>query len=124
MSHQRWLSVVFEQPELDHNMEDAGEKLKRVRDRLGLTIRDVEEASRKIASRHHNDEFVIGLSRLSEIENKGTVPTIYRLYSLCSIYRLDLLEVLEWYGVNVGELACRRRRAWRSPAPTRSVSAR
>ena len=86
-------------------MEDAGEKLKRVRDRLNLTIRDVEEASRKIAGRHKNDEFVVGLSRLSEIENKGTVPTVYRLYSLCSIYRLDLLEVLEWYGVDMGELA-------------------
>jgi len=86
-------------------MEDAGEKLKRVRDRLSLTIRDVEEASRRIASRHKNDEFVVGLSRLSEIENKGTVPTVYRLYSLCSIYRLDLLEVMEWYGVDVGELA-------------------
>ena len=85
-------------------MEDAGEKLKRVRDRLSLTIRDVEEASRKIASRHQNDEFVLGLSRLSEIENKGTVPTIYRLYSLCSIYRLDPLDVLEWYGVKVGDL--------------------
>jgi transcriptional regulator with XRE-family HTH domain len=86
-------------------MEDAGEKLKRVRDRLNLTIRDVEEASRRIAGRHKNDEFVIGLSRLSEIENKGTVPTIYRLYSLCSIYRLDLLDVMEWYGVDSGELA-------------------
>ena len=86
-------------------MEDAGEKLKRVRDRLSLTIRDVEEASRKIASRHHNDEFVVGLSRLSEIENKGTVPTVYRLYSLCSIYRLDMLEVMEWYGVDLGDLA-------------------
>jgi transcriptional regulator with XRE-family HTH domain len=85
-------------------MEDAGEKLKRVRDRLCLTIRDVEEASRKIAGRHQNDEFVVGLSRLSEIENKGTVPTIYRLYSLCAIYRLDPLDVLEWYGVKVGDL--------------------
>jgi transcriptional regulator with XRE-family HTH domain len=90
--------------ELDHIMEDAGEKLKRVRDRLNLTIRDVEEASRKIASRHKNDEFVVGLSRLSEIENKGTVPTIYRLYSLCSIYRLEVSDVLEWYGVDTGEL--------------------
>src|SRR5260370_14482078 len=86
-------------------MEDAGERLKRVRDRLNLTIRDVEEASRKIATRHKNDEFVVGLSRLSEIENKGTVLTIYRLYSLCSIYRLDLLEVMEWYAVDLGELA-------------------
>jgi transcriptional regulator with XRE-family HTH domain len=86
-------------------MEDAGERLKKVRDRLNLTIRDVEEASRKIASRHKNDEFVIGLSRLSEIENKGTVPTIYRIYSLCSIYRLDPSVVLEWYAVDLGEMA-------------------
>ena len=47
---------------------------------------------------------VVGLSRLSEIENKGTIPTFYRLYSLCAIYRMDLLEVLEWYGINIGEL--------------------
>jgi transcriptional regulator with XRE-family HTH domain len=86
-------------------MEDAGEKLKRVRERLSLTIRDVEEASRKIANRHKNDEFVLGLSRLSEIENKANVPTIYRLYSLCAIYHLDLTEVLEWYAVELGELA-------------------
>jgi transcriptional regulator with XRE-family HTH domain len=85
-------------------MEDAGERLKRARDRLNLTIRDVEEASRKIATKHKNDEFVVGLSRLSEIENKGTIPTIYRLYSLCAIYRLDLLTVLEWYGVDLGEM--------------------
>ncbi len=97
-------SVLVETTKTAHIMEDAGEKLKRVRDRLNLTIRDVEEASRKIAGRHKNDEFVVGLSRLSEIENKGSVPTVYRVYSLCSIYRLDLLEVLGWYGVDVGEL--------------------
>jgi transcriptional regulator with XRE-family HTH domain len=90
--------------ETDHIMEDAGERLKKVRDRLNLTIRDVEEGSRKIANRHKNDEFVVGLSRLSEIENKGVVPTIYRFYSLCAIYRLDMLEVLEWYAVELGEL--------------------
>jgi transcriptional regulator with XRE-family HTH domain len=86
-------------------MEDAGEKLRKVRERLGLTIRHVEEASRKIASRHHNDEFVVGLSRLSEIENKGTLPSLFRLYSLCCIYRIDMDDVLEWYGVDMGEMA-------------------
>src|SRR5260370_1690359 len=86
-------------------MEEEGERLKKIRDRLTLTTRDVEEASRKIANRHKNDEFVVGLSRLSEIENKGVVPTIYRFYSLCAIYRLDLAEVLEWYAVALGELA-------------------
>jgi transcriptional regulator with XRE-family HTH domain len=84
--------------------EDAGQKLKRVRERLNLRYRDVEEASLLIAQRHQNDEFSVALSRLSDIENKGTVPTVYKLYSLCAIYRLDLLEVLEWYGVDVTQI--------------------
>jgi transcriptional regulator with XRE-family HTH domain len=85
-------------------MEDAGQRLKRARERLNLRYRDVEDHSQKIADRHHNDEFAIALSRLADIENKGTVPSIYRLYSLCAIYRLDIVEVLEWYGVNLASL--------------------
>jgi len=86
-------------------MEEAGQKLKRARERLNLRYRDVEQASQKIAERHKSDEFVIALSRLADIENKGTVPSIYRLYTLCAIYRLDFQEVLEWYGVNLSALA-------------------
>jgi hypothetical protein len=85
----------------ERNLEDAGQKLKRSRERLNLRYRDVEEASLRIAGRHKNDEFIIALSRLADIENKGTVPTLYRLYSLCVIYRLDIHEVLGWYGVDL-----------------------
>ncbi len=80
-------------------MDRAGEKLKRARERLKLTYRDVEQASQMIAGRRGSDEFAIALSRLADIENKGTLPTIYRLYTLCAIYRLDFDEVLRWYGV-------------------------
>jgi transcriptional regulator with XRE-family HTH domain len=85
-------------------MEEAGQKLKRVRERLRLKFRDVEEASARIAARHGNDEFVVALSRLADIENKGTMPSVYRLYSLCAIYRLDMSEVLSWYGVSLSAL--------------------
>lgn len=85
-------------------MDRAGEKLKRVRERLKLTFRDVEQASQKIATRRENEEFAIALSRLADIENKGTLPSIYRLYTLCAIYRLDLNEVLRWYGVPMDHL--------------------
>jgi len=85
-------------------MEEAGQKLKRVRERLGLRYRDVEEASSRLAEKYGNPEFVIALSRLADIENKGTVPSIYRLYSLCVIYRLEVREVLEWYGVPLANL--------------------
>jgi transcriptional regulator with XRE-family HTH domain len=84
----------------DTGME-AGQRLRRARERLGLRFRDVELASQAIAERHANQEFAVLISRLSDIENQGTLPSIYRLYSLCCIYRLDLNEVLGWYGVPV-----------------------
>jgi transcriptional regulator with XRE-family HTH domain len=85
----------------DHNMDSPGDKLKRSRERLKLTYRDVEQASQEIAGRRGNPDFAISLSRLADIENGGRTPSIFRLYSLCSIYRLDLHEVLGWYGVPV-----------------------
>jgi transcriptional regulator with XRE-family HTH domain len=85
-------------------MERPGEKLKQVRERLKLTYRDVAEASQALARRRSSEEFTIALSRLADIENKGTVPTIYRLYSLCAIYRLEPREVLGWYGVPLDDL--------------------
>ena len=86
-------------------MEDAGQRLRRARERLDLRFRDVELASQQIADRHNNKEFIVMISRLSDIENHGTLPSIYRLYSLCCIYRLDLTEVLTWFGVPVSSLA-------------------
>lgn len=86
-------------------MEDAGQKLRRARERLGLRVRDVEVASQKIAEKHHNDEYTVLINRLSEIENRGLVPSIYKLYSLCAIYRLDYLDVAEWYGISLDSQA-------------------
>jgi transcriptional regulator with XRE-family HTH domain len=86
-------------------MERPGEKLKRLRERLKLTYREVREASLQIAARRGNDEFAIPLSRLADIENKQRVPTIYRAYTLSVIYRIDYQEVLRWYGVPVELMA-------------------
>jgi transcriptional regulator with XRE-family HTH domain len=83
---------------------EAGLKLKRVRETLGLRYRQVEQASSVIAARRGSAEYLVGLSRLADIENKGVVPSIHRLYTLCAIYRLDIAEVLEWYGVDISHL--------------------
>jgi transcriptional regulator with XRE-family HTH domain len=85
-------------------MEDAGQKLRRIRERLNLRVRDVELASLKIADKYHNDEFAVLINRVSEIENRGLVPTLFKLYSLCAIYRQDFQEVLAWYGISLGAL--------------------
>jgi transcriptional regulator with XRE-family HTH domain len=84
---------------------DAGQKLRRIRERQHLKFRDVEQASRQIAARHREQQFYIGLSRLSDIECKGTVPSIFRLYSLAVIYRIDFRTLVAWYGIDLDALA-------------------
>jgi|HubBroStandDraft_6_1064221.scaffolds.fasta_scaffold05794_6 transcriptional regulator with XRE-family HTH domain len=85
-------------------MAEAGQKLKQIRERLGLKYREVEEATTRIANQHQNDELIVSLSRLADIENKGTVPSMYRLYSLCAVYRLDMTDALSWYGISLSLL--------------------
>lgn len=86
-------------------MQDPGQRLRVVREQLRLKYRDVEQASVEIANRHGNDQFLVGLSRLADIEHNGTVPSIYRLYSLAAIYRLSFSTVLKWYGIPLQDLA-------------------
>jgi transcriptional regulator with XRE-family HTH domain len=81
-----------------------GQRLRALREEFGLTIRDVETASIRIATKHQNDDFIIPLSRLSDIESKGIVPSIYRLYALSVIYRRDMREFLAWYGVDLNTI--------------------
>src|SRR5271155_1791458 len=62
-------------------MFPGGQNLRVLREQLGLTMRDVENASARIAQKRANDEFAIPQSRLSDVETKGVIPSIYRLYS-------------------------------------------
>ncbi|MGH9511109.1 MAG: hypothetical protein ACRD2U_03130 [Terriglobales bacterium] len=82
----------------------AGTELRILRGRLGLTMRDVERASVKIAENHSNTEFLIPPSRLSDIETKEIIPTIYRFYSLAAIYHQDMRTLLSWFGVDLNDI--------------------
>ena len=74
-------------------MLPAGKSLRTLREKLGLTMRDVENSSARIADKYRNEEFSMPPSRLSDIETKGILPSIYRLYTLSVIYRRDLREL-------------------------------
>lgn len=86
-------------------MLSAGKKLRELREEIGLTLRDVEIASTQLADVRGIEEFMINPSRLSDIETKGVVPSIYRLYVLAVIYRADFAELLKLYGVDLGATA-------------------
>lgn len=84
--------------------ELAGFRLKQIRERLGLTLRQVEEASLEIADTERNSEYVVSTARLNQIENDGSLPSIYKLNSLAVIYRLSIEEMMGSYGINLGKM--------------------
>jgi len=57
----------------------AGQKLAELRNRKGLSMRDVDELSQQVAKQRGNRAFLIPPSRLSEIESRGVIPNIHRL---------------------------------------------
>jgi transcriptional regulator with XRE-family HTH domain len=96
-----YYALLFESATRKGTMISGGQNLRILREKLGLTMRDIETASERIAKKHANEEYLIPISRLSDFETKGVIPSIYRLYSLAVIFRRELRELLAWYGVEV-----------------------
>ena len=84
---------------------NGGQRLRTLRETLGYRMRDVELASNQIAQRFENEEFAIPPSRLSDIETKGIIPSIFRLYSFAAIYRREYRELLSFYGLELDGIA-------------------
>ncbi len=82
----------------------AGFRLKQIRERFGLTLRQVEEASLEIADAERSSEYVVSTARLNQIENDGSLPSIYKFYSLAVIYRLSIDEMMGLYGINLAKM--------------------
>src|ERR1039457_5241388 len=98
-----------------------GQYLKEVRERLQLGLREVQEASSAIVAEEANENFYISAARLTQIENEQSIPSFFKLFSVCAIYGLDLHDVLRRYGVNANRTVAYRTRFL--PETTREVSA-
>ena len=77
--------------------------LRQARERLGLTYREVEKASYEVAVRRGRTEFILHISRLADIENRGVVPSLHKVYTLAAVYHLNPLEILRWYDIPLEE---------------------
>jgi transcriptional regulator with XRE-family HTH domain len=83
----------------------AGAQLRRIRKRLGLTIRDVEEISEAIAEEQKSTNYVLSKSWVAVLESgRGHMPTLPKLYSLGAIYKLSLKELAEMLDVPIQDL--------------------
>lgn len=61
-----------------------GLRLRLAREKLGLTYRDVERASYELAALRGRPDFILHISRLADIENRGVVPGLHKLYTLAT----------------------------------------
>jgi transcriptional regulator with XRE-family HTH domain len=77
-----------------------GKSLKELRTRLGISLREVEEQSQKIAEALANPEFFVSNNWLTRLENTNSVPSIHKLFSLSAVYRVRVSELLPMFGID------------------------
>jgi len=80
-----------------------GKRLRAERERLGLSLRDVEALSRGIADRRQSLDYQIARTSLADIENGKWAPTLHKLYTLSVIYGRDYDRLAIMCGVPVSE---------------------
>ena len=81
----------------------AGQKLKSLRNHRHITVREVEQASRRIADAKGDKRFCISNGWLAQLENGDAGPSIWKLFSLSVIYRANLLDLLRLYNIDINE---------------------
>lgn len=80
---------------------DAGKRLRAERERLCLSIREVEDLSRVISLKKNAPDYFISRTWLCALEGGRLKLNVYRLKSLSLIYRLGLDEILSFFGVDM-----------------------
>jgi len=78
-----------------------GERLEAIRRRHGISTRQVEKYSRQIAKAEGSAKFYISNAWLSQIEGTGSVPCVQKLFSLSVIYRINFVELLSLFGIDL-----------------------
>jgi transcriptional regulator with XRE-family HTH domain len=82
----------------------AGNKLKALRNKCNVTVRDVEQASRRIAEAKGDKNYCVSNSWLAQLENGISAPNIWTIFSLCAIYRVTIRDFLRLYNVDIDEI--------------------
>jgi transcriptional regulator with XRE-family HTH domain len=81
----------------------AGQTLKSLRNKRHITVRDVEQASRRIADVKGDKRFCISNGWLAQLENGVSEPSICKLFSLSVIYHANFLDLVRLYEVDVDD---------------------
>lgn len=72
--------------------------------RVRLSTREVERLSRKIADERKSQDYYISHAWLTDAENGTYAPSIFKLHSLSVIYGRRYDEILDFFGVPIGDI--------------------
>jgi transcriptional regulator with XRE-family HTH domain len=100
--------------------ERAGIRLKRIREHLGLTLREVEARSQRLGRKKQNPDYFISRGWLNNIENGSYQPSLCKLYSLGAIYNVHWSNIFSFFGCNLSEFG--RDQAMFAPSKTQLAS--
>src|SRR5260370_27996992 len=86
----------------------AGARLRMIRLRLGLSLRQVERRSLRIVADRQNREFNLSRAWITDIEKGRFVPGSFKVVSLAEIYGLTIAEIHGFYGIQPGDITQER----------------
>jgi transcriptional regulator with XRE-family HTH domain len=86
----------------------AGAKLRKIRLRLGFSIREVERRSHELAQKRESRDYFLSRAWIADIENGKFIPGVFKLVSLGVLYRLSIEEVHALFGIEAGIIAKER----------------
>lgn len=82
-----------------------GKRLRELRVRVGLGIREVERRSQRLAEAKGNSDYLLSHSWLRSVELDEFTPGIFKLYSLSVIYHRGYEELLAAFGIQTADVA-------------------
>jgi transcriptional regulator with XRE-family HTH domain len=83
-----------------------GKQIRELREERLVKPSEVERITRAVADAKGNPEFYVSHSTLADIET-GSLPSIYKLFSLAIALRVSLDEVLRPFGIDPEEVTAR-----------------
>src|SRR6266849_10305046 len=81
---------------------ESGRRIRKLREECAVRPIDVERISRSIAEEKARPEFYVSRATLADVEN-GSVPSIFKIFSLACALRVRYDELLLLFGVDPRE---------------------
>jgi hypothetical protein len=82
----------------------GGAKLQKIRERLGLSIREVQRRSQQVVQEQQNRDFFLSRAWLTDVEKGRLVPGIFKIVTLSRLYDISIAEIHALFGIEPGDI--------------------